>query len=70
MKVSLATHGGQQAGVNMRASQQVVDSGSLSGAAAKELADLVAAAKLAPGGSRSELARELRNWIRAHSTRH
>jgi hypothetical protein len=45
MKVSLATHGGQIASINLGRRPQVVDSSSLPVSEAEELAHLVAAAK-------------------------
>src|SRR5215468_8845253 len=45
MKVSLATHGGQIASINLRRPPQVVDSSSLPAREAEELAHLVANAK-------------------------
>jgi hypothetical protein len=48
MKVSLATHGGQIASVNLRRPPRVVDSSSLPAREAEELAHLVAAAKASP----------------------
>ena len=45
MKVTLATHGGQAAGINLRLPPRVVDTDTLPEPAAEELAQLVAAAK-------------------------
>lgn len=58
MKVTLATHGGLAAAINMRLPPQVVDTDTLPGPAAEELSRLVAAAKAvkAPpaGGERAK----------------
>jgi hypothetical protein len=48
MKVSLATHGGQIASINLRHPPRVVDSSSLPAREAEELARLVAATKTSP----------------------
>ena len=45
MRVTLATHGGQAAGINLRLPPRVVDSATLPEPAAKNLSQLVAAAK-------------------------
>ena len=45
MRVTLATHGGQAAGINLRLPPRVVDSATLPEPAAKNLSRLVAAAK-------------------------
>ena len=45
MRVTLATHGGLAAAINMRLPPQVVDTETLPGPAAVELSRLVAAAK-------------------------
>jgi len=59
MKISLATHGGQLAGMHLHSPPQVVDTDTLSTEAAEELARLVAAAKAAPSKEpRSGLARD------------
>ena len=55
MRVTLATHGGQAAGIHLRMPARVVDSDTLPEPAAKKLSELVAAAKVvdvsdAPGG--------------------
>ncbi|MGH3873682.1 MAG: protealysin inhibitor emfourin [Pseudonocardiaceae bacterium] len=47
MKVTLATHGGLAAGINLRRPPWVVDADTLDRPGAKELARLVAAAKAA-----------------------
>ncbi|MEU9453797.1 protealysin inhibitor emfourin [Streptomyces sp. NPDC048277] len=44
MKVTLVTHGGQAAGINLRLPPRTLDSGTLPSDAAAELARLVAAA--------------------------
>ena len=48
MKVSLATHGGQIASINLRRPPRIVDSSSLPAREAEELAHLVAATKTSP----------------------
>jgi hypothetical protein len=48
MKVTLATHGGQAAAINLRLPPRVVDAEALPENAARELAQLVEAAKTAP----------------------
>jgi hypothetical protein len=48
MKISLATHGGQAAAINMRRPPRVLDVDSLPKPQAAELAQLVDAAKKAP----------------------
>lgn len=48
MKVTLATHGGQAAAINLRLAPRVVDAEALPEEAARELAQLVEAAKAAP----------------------
>ena len=48
MKVTLATHGGQAAAINLRLPPRVIDAEALPEDAARELAQLVAAAKAAP----------------------
>jgi Emfourin len=45
MRVTLATHGGQAAGINLRLPPRVVDSATLPEPAAEKLSQLVAAAK-------------------------
>jgi hypothetical protein len=45
MRVTLATHGGQAAGINLRLPPRVMDSATLPESAAKNLSQLVAAAK-------------------------
>ncbi len=65
MKVTLATHGGLAAGINLRLPPRVVDAGTLAPPLAAELAQLVAAAKAAeasrghtearPGRARDEM---------------
>ena len=45
MRVTLATHGGQAAGINIRLPPRVLDSATLPEPAAKTLSHLVAAAK-------------------------
>ena len=56
MKVTLATHGGLAAAINLRLPPRVVDAGTLDQPAAEKLAQLVTAAKAAsaptPAGSR------------------
>lgn len=47
MKVTLATHGGLAAGINLRLPPRVVDAGTLDRPRAEELAQLVAAARAA-----------------------
>lgn len=47
MKVTLATHGGLAAAINLRLPPRVVDADTLTGPAAEELAQLVAAAEAA-----------------------
>jgi hypothetical protein len=48
MRVTLATHGGQAAAINLRLPPRAVDAEALPADAARELAGLVAAAKAAP----------------------
>ena len=62
MKVTLATHGGLAAGINLRLPPRVVDAETLTEPAAEELAQLVAAAEAAsrpagkgPGRARDEM---------------
>jgi hypothetical protein len=62
MKVTLATHGGLAAAINLRLPPQVVDADTLPKPAAEELAQLVAAAESAkppeekgPGRARDEM---------------
>ena len=62
MRVTLATHGGLAAAINLSRPPRVVDAGTLTEPAAEELAQLVAAAKAAatpteagPGRARDEM---------------
>jgi hypothetical protein len=48
MKITLAQHGGQAAGINLNRPAQVIDSAALEEPKAAELQDLVAAATSAP----------------------
>lgn len=50
MKISLATHGGLAAAINLSQPPRVVDAHTLTGPAAAELAQLVAAARVAGAG--------------------
>jgi hypothetical protein len=64
MRVSLATHGGQMAAINMRRPPEVVDTADLSEVASQELARLVRAARAAPPIARSDpaLARDAMSY--------
>ncbi len=53
MKVILAQHGGQAAGINLNRPPKVIDSVALDGPKAAELKDLVAAATSAPSSAAS-----------------
>jgi len=52
MRVSLATHGGQAAAINLRLPPRVLDADSLPPETARELRRLVAAASAESGGTR------------------
>jgi hypothetical protein len=62
MKVTLATHGGQAAAVNLGLPQRAVDTDALSGSAAAELSDLVAAALPTAGEERPTRARDAMSY--------
>jgi|SRR5467141_1778192 len=59
MKIILAQHGGQVAGINLNRPSQIIDSAALDGPKAAELKGLVAAATSAPSSAtRSGKARD------------
>jgi hypothetical protein len=62
MKVTLATHGGQAAAVNLGLPPRAVDTDALSGSAAAELSDLVAAALPTAGEERPTRARDAMSY--------
>ena len=58
MKVTLAQHGGQAAGINLRRPPKIVDAAALDESGASELGKLVASAVSAAAPARSERARD------------
>lgn len=62
MKVTLATHGGQAAAINLRLPPEALDTGVLPDDAVAELARLVAAAVSTPEEDRSGRARDAMSY--------